>query len=70
VAVAPYGLIKYSPVHWAGLAVRPEWRRGSYNGEPYSFVIFVGVDFGWVPGAVGTVAGGVAALALVGSTSN
>jgi len=70
VAVAPYGLVKYNPVHWAGLAVRPEWRRGSYNGQPYSFVISVGVEFGWIPGSVMTVAGGVAAIALLSSTSN
>lgn len=70
VAVAPYGLVKYNPVHWAGLAVRPEWRRGSYNGQPYSFVISVGVEFGWVPGSVMTVVGGVAAIALLSSTSN
>lgn len=70
VAVAPYGLVKYNPVHWAGLAVRPEWRRGSYNAQPYSFVISVGAEFGWVPGSVMTVIGGVAALALVSSSSN
>lgn len=70
VAVAPYGLVKYNPVHWAGLAVRPEWRHGSYNAQPYSFVISVGAEFGWVPGAVMSVAGGIAALALLSSTSN
>jgi len=69
-AVAPYGLIKYNPVHWAGLAVRPEWRRGSYNGQSYSFVISVGVECGWVPGFAMTVAGGVAAAAFLTSSSN
>lgn len=70
VAVAPYGLVKYNPVHWAGLAVRPEWRRGSYNGQSYSFVTSVGVEFGWIPGSVMTVVGGIAAVALSSSSSN
>jgi hypothetical protein len=69
-ALAPYGLVKYNPVHWAGLAVRPEWRRGSYNGQTYSFVISAGVELGWVPGFAMTLASGAVAVALLSSQAN
>jgi hypothetical protein len=64
--LAAYGLIKYNPTHWVGIAVRPELRRETSsdftNGRRSSFVISAGVEFGWIPGLATTVASGVLGL--------
>ena len=67
--LSAYGLIKYNPTHWVGLAVRPELRRQTSsdfdNGNSStrsSFVISAGVEFGWIPGLAMTVASGALGL--------
>lgn len=73
------GLVKYSPVHWFGIGVRPEsLRRRAFNCVPSACTEFTersgrvygGVEFGWVPGFVlssaGVVLGGLAAIVLSG----
>ncbi len=76
-----YGLVKWNPVHWFGVAARPDLiRQTVYTGcatfsctpvtQSHAHLSF-GVEFGWVPGLVLTAGGGLAvvvALAtLVGS---
>ena len=74
--LSAYGLVKWNPVHWVGIALRPEVRRpvttcdqtGCRAGS--RFVGSAGVEFGWVPGLSLTFAAGavglVAAIALAG----
>lgn len=64
VAPAPYGLIKYNPTHWVGLAVRPELRRGPF-GTGDGFAMSAGVELGWVPGLATTAASGFVSLIAV-----
>jgi hypothetical protein len=75
--------VKYSPVQWFGVALRPEAvRRTTYEcvdagctaTAPHTATsgrAYVGVEFGWVPGLVLSIGGGLlaglAALALAGS---
>lgn len=74
-----FGLVKYSPVHWFGIAVRPEYqRRRAFDCGPSSCTEFTaksgrvygGAEVGWVPGLVlslaGVVVGGLAAIFLAG----
>ena len=74
-----FGLVKYTPVHWFGVGIRPELlRRTAFDCGPSSCTehtltsgrVYGGVEFGWVPGLVlslgGGVALGVAAIALAG----
>jgi hypothetical protein len=78
-AASPHGLVKWNPVHWFGIALRPELRRRTapkifvldpsgflYQepGEGSSFYMSAGVEFGWIPGVSLAAAGGVAALLL------
>ena len=73
--LSAYGLIKYNPTHWAGFAVRPEWRRDTSSDFAYtghssirsSFVISAGVEIGWMPGLVMTVASGALGLLALGA---
>ncbi|HEX9692566.1 MAG TPA: hypothetical protein VGA22_10750 [Gemmatimonadales bacterium] len=68
------GLVKYSPVHWFGVGVRPEYvRRSAFTCGPStctgytatSVRVYGGVEFGWVPGlALSLVGGGAALVAL------
>jgi hypothetical protein len=67
------GLVKYNPVHWFGVGVRPEYlRRSAFTCGPLtcteytatSVRIYGGVEFGWVPGLVLTLGAG-AALGVV-----
>jgi hypothetical protein len=66
-----YGLVKWNPVHWFGVALRPEFVRqivntcgvGTCTLDTRSRAkLWLGVEFGWVPGLVLPVATGVAAL--------
>jgi hypothetical protein len=55
-SVSVYGLVKWSPVHWFGVAARPELvRRTTQSHAQFS----VGVEVGWVPGMVLTVVSSV-----------
>ena len=68
------GSVKYSPVQWFGVALRPEAvRRTTYEcvdvacttTAPHTGTsgrVYVGVEFGWVPGLALTVGGGLLAL--------
>lgn len=67
------GLVKYNPVHWFGVGVRPEYlRRSAFTCGPLtcteytatSVRVYGGVEFGWVPGLVLTLGAG-AALGVV-----
>src|SRR5438034_2647716 len=66
--LSPYGLVKWNPAHWVGIALRPEVRRpvttcdqsGCRSGS--RFVGSAGVEFGWVPGLSLTFPGSVTAL--------
>lgn len=65
-----YGLIKYNPVHWFGIAVRPEYvRRPEYSDSTYSTGssgrVFAGVEFSGMPGLALASAGVVVAAALI-----
>jgi hypothetical protein len=62
----PYGLIKYNPVHWFGIAVRPELRR--YSGQSH-FMMSIGAEVGWIPGVAMTAAFGSAALLVAATTA-
>lgn len=78
--LAPYGLIKYNPAHWVGLALRPELRRNRFvnicNGNSCTdarhsrFVMSAGVEFGWRPGFAMTVVSGVVGLLVLRSIEN
>ena len=66
------GLVKYNPVHWFGVGVRPEYlRRSVFTCGPSictehtatSMRVYGGVELGWIPG-LGLALGGGAALAL------
>ena len=68
------GLVKYNPVHWFGVAVRPEYLRrsaftcGSSTCTEYTATsarIYGGVEFGWIPGLALSLGGGVALGLLV-----
>jgi len=77
------GTVKYSPVQWFGVALRPEAvRRTTYECVDVSCTttaphtatsgrVYAGVEFGWVPGLVLTIGGGLllvlAAAAYAGS---
>ena len=72
------GLVKYNPVHWFGVAVRPEYlRRTAYDFSqpPYgeytatSTRIYAGVEFGWFPGLALSLGGGAALGVLVAALS-
>ncbi len=60
-----YGLVKYSPEHWIGIAVRPELVRRP--GDVSRLRVSGGVEVGWVPGvlvpALGVLVGVIALLA-------
>ena len=67
-----FGLVKYNPVHWFGVGVRPEYlRRSVFTCGPSictehtatSMRVYGGVELGWIPG-LGLALGGGAALAL------
>jgi hypothetical protein len=67
------GLVKYNPVHWFGIAARPELVRhsGYYENTGYRYVapgtkarLYLGAEFGGKPGLV--VGSGVLALTVVG----
>ncbi len=67
--LSPYGLVKYNPTHWVGLAVRPELRRVTSsdfcNGSSCiesRFVMSAGVEFEWIPGFAMSVASGIVGL--------
>jgi hypothetical protein len=73
------GLVKYNPVQWFGIGVRPEYvRRRAFNCGPSTCTEFTatsgrvygGVEFGWFPGLTLSLGGGVvlglAAIALAG----
>lgn len=77
--VSLYGLIKWNPVHWFGLAVRPEWRKKPVENvyvldltgavvqktdEASHFHLSMGLEFGWWPGLALSVAGGVVLLLI------
>jgi hypothetical protein len=64
-----YGLVKWNPEHWFGVAARPEFIRRaviscanfSCNSATQSRArLSLGVEFGWVPGFVLSVTGGAA----------
>jgi len=74
------GLVKYNPVHWFGVAVRPEYvRRDAFTCGPLTCTQYTetsvrvhgGVEFGWVPGLTLSLGGGVVlglfAIAFAGS---
>lgn len=74
------GTVKYSPVHWFGVGVRPEYlRRTAVTCDVSACTQYVassarvygGVEFGWVPGLALSLGGGAAvgllAIALAGS---
>ena len=74
------GVVKYSPVHWFGVAVRPEYlRRSGFTCDVSTCTEHVassaraygGVEFGWVPGLALSLGGGAVvgllAIALAGS---
>ena len=74
VAGSLYGLVKWNPVHWLGVAARPELiRRAVFTCGPSSCTaatrsraqLSFGVEVGWVPGLVTTASGGLALLALI-----
>jgi hypothetical protein len=61
-------LIKYNPVHWFGVALRPEYvRRQTYDCTSTSCTpivdhtgrLYVGAEFGWYPGLALTLGSGV-----------
>lgn len=63
------GLVKYNPVHWFGVAVRPEYlRRAAFDcSQPTcteytatSGRVYAGVEFGGFPGLALSLGGGVA----------
>lgn len=70
---SPHGLVKWNPVHWMGITVRPELRRkGDPIGgpviayppipeepRPYRFHLSAGLEFGWIPGLTLSAATGV-----------
>ena len=62
---SPHALIKWNPVHWFGITVRPELRRKGdplanlvfvtfppqpKEPRPYRFHVAAGIEFGWIPG--------------------
>ena len=66
------GLVKYNPVHWFGVSVRPEYvRRTTY--DPTDFTphttgsgrLYAGAEFGGVPGLALSLGGGVALGVLI-----
>lgn len=70
------GLVKYNPVHWFGVGVRPEYlRRAAYNYDPSTFTateytatstrVYGGVELGWFPGLALSLGGGVVLGLLV-----
>jgi len=68
------GLVKYNPVHWFGVGVRPEYlRRSAFTCGPStcteytatSVRVYGGVEFGWVPGLALSLGGGAALGLLV-----
>jgi hypothetical protein len=61
------GLVKFNPVHWFGVALRPEYVRyaTSYYATSSSGRIYAGVELGWYPGLALSVVGGVAAAAFL-----
>jgi hypothetical protein len=69
------GLVKYNPVHWFGVGVRPEYlRRTRFDCGPSTCTeytasstrVYGGIEFGWFPGLALSVGGGMAAgLALI-----
>lgn len=74
------GMVKYNPVHWAGIAVRPELVRrelftcdlsGCVERTVTSSRVYAGLEMGWYPGLTLSVGGGVVIglllLALAGS---
>jgi len=77
------GSVKYNPVHWFGVALRPEMvRRAVYECVDVNCTsvtthtassgrVFFGVEFGWTPGLVLSIGGvvllGLAAAAYAGS---
>ena len=62
-----FGLVKYNPVHWFGLAVRPEYvRRTVLNcietcteHTSSSGRVYAGAEFGWDPGLYLTLGAGI-----------
>ena len=67
-----YGLIKYNPVHWFGVAVRPEYvRRPEYSDSSGTYStgssgrVYAGVEFSGMPGLALSGAGVVVAAALI-----
>ena len=70
-----YGLVKWNPVHWFGVGVRPELvRRNVFLGCGTTTCTYdvrsqarlsIGTEFGWVPGLALTGAAGAAVLVLV-----
>jgi hypothetical protein len=66
--IAPYGLIKWNPNDWIGLALRPELRRGiDYSTAQARNItelfLSAGVEVGYLPGFVGSILG--AAISVV-----
>ncbi len=68
------GLVKYNPVHWFGVAVRPEYVRRTVfscvqgicaETTATSGRVYAGVEFGWFPGLALSLGGGVALGALI-----
>lgn len=67
------GLIKYSPEHWVGLAVRPEYARRDVLTCPGTCTqrtvstgqVYVGLELGWYPGLTLSVGGGLVAGLLI-----
>jgi hypothetical protein len=62
-------LVKYQPVHWFGVGVRPEYlRRGAFKCTQLSCTeytatmgrAYAGIEFGWFPGLTLSLGGGVA----------
>jgi hypothetical protein len=73
------GLIKYSPEHWVGFALRPEYvRRRTFTCGPSctqhiatSGRVYAGIEVGWIPGLALSLTGaavlGFFAIALAGA---
>jgi hypothetical protein len=67
-----YGLIKYNPVHWFGVALRPEYvRRPEYSDSSGTYStgssgrVYAGVEFRGMPGLALSAAGVVVVAALI-----
>ncbi len=67
-------LIKYNPVHWFGVAVRPEYvRRQAYDCRTIPCTpfleqagrLYVGAEFGWYPGLALSAGSGLTLAALL-----